>query len=65
MEVNDVCFAIETTDMKNFISEELGLPKMILFGDEWIELDESMVFYPLCSECVTLGYCKKKNAENI
>lgn len=40
-------------------AEELGLPKKVLFGDEWIELDESMFYPGLCPECRELGYCKK------
>ena len=34
------------------------LPKLVFFGDEIIELDESMLSV-LCSECKQLGYCKK------
>lgn len=43
------------------INEELGLPKKVMFGDEEIELDESMFYGKeyLCPECRELGYCKK------
>ena len=52
--------------VKLFIEEDPDLSEMVLFGDELIELDESM-FGPsgesgfgLCKECEKLGYCKMK-----
>jgi hypothetical protein len=50
-------------NQKKFLSpEDLGLPKKVMFGDEEIELDESMFYGEgyLCRECRELGYCKKK-----
>ena len=43
-----------------FIGDE-EFPKWTLFGDEWIELDESMFRSGLCFECKKLGYCKREN----
>lgn len=51
-----------TGDNTFFLGEE-ELPKWVLFGDEWIELDESMLRHgdDLCPECKELGYCKRDN----
>ena len=41
--------------------EKPELPQWVLFGNEWIELDESMFTAGLCPECKELGYCKRDN----
>jgi hypothetical protein len=38
------------------------LPKLVLFGDKLVELDESMLS-ALCNECEKLGYCRKRDLE--
>jgi hypothetical protein len=47
---------------KTFLIGDEEFPRWILFGDEWIELDESMTYGGgLCPECRELGYCKRGN----
>lgn len=45
-----------------FDGEEIEFPAWVKFGDEWIELDESMLRHgdDLCPECKELGFCKNK-----
>ncbi len=45
-----------------FFIEKEEFPRWVLFGDEWIEFDKSMIYgCGLCPECRELGYCKNGN----
>jgi len=57
--MNCIELGTKNNHANNFSFEELDLPKMILFGDKLIELDESMFTSGLCPECKEIGYCKK------
>ena len=49
-------------NMEMLFAEMMGLPKLVFWGDELIELDESMFSHGLCEECKALGYCKRNNS---
>lgn len=56
------CLLTEKPSEETFFICDEEFPKWVLFGDEWIVLDESMLRHgdDLCPECKELGYCKKE-----
>ena len=53
--------ALQKPSEETFFIDSVDFHRWVLFGDEWIELDESMFTAGLCAECRELGYCKKGN----
>ena len=48
--------SVTKVEFEKLANDEFSaLPKLVLFGDELIELDESMLS-ALCNECESLGY---------
>lgn len=48
---------VKESRCNELIETILDLPKLVLFGEELIELDGSMVRSGLCHECEKQGYC--------